>query len=186
MQKTLPNILTLSRIIIIPILVASFYSNRWFSEVDAQMAHWIAAGLFAAASITDFFDGYLARIWKVESKLGQFLDPIADKLLVVTAIVMLVHFDRAHIIPSLTILCREILVSGLREFLGQINVGVPVSKLAKVKTGVQMLALFLLILGTEGSGEEITKYIGNIALWIAAGLTLVTGYAYLKSGLKHM
>lgn len=179
MHKTFPNILTISRIIIIPILVASFY-------IEGKLSHWTAAGLFAAASITDFFDGYLARMWQVQSKLGQFLDPIADKLLVVTAIVMLVHFDRAHIIPSLMILCREILVSGLREFLAQINVSLPVSKLAKIKTATQMLAIFLLILGTEGSGEELTKMVGNVALWTAAILTIFTGYAYLKAGLKHM
>lgn len=178
-HRTLPNILTLSRILVIPVLVASFY-------IDGQLSHWVAAALFALAGVTDFFDGYLARTWKVQSNLGRFLDPIADKLLVMTAIVMLVHFDRAHIIPSLLILCREILVSGLREFLAQINISVPVSKLAKLKTAVQMLAIFLLILGAEGTGERLTFILGNIALWIAAGLTLVTGYAYLKSGLKHM
>lgn len=179
MQRDLPNILTLSRILVIPILVASFY-------FPGKMSHWIAAGLFAFASITDFFDGYLARMWKVQSRLGRFLDPIADKLLVVTAILMLVHFDRAHIIPSLAILCREILVSGLREFLAEVNVSVPVSSLSKVKTGVQMLAIFLLILGAEGTGEEMTNITGTAALWLAAVLTVITGYAYLKAGLKHM
>ncbi len=179
MLKSIPNILTVARIVIIPILVASFY-------IEAPVSHWVAAGLFAAASITDFFDGYLARKWHATSGFGRFLDPIADKLLVATAIVMLVHFDRAHIIPSLVILCREILVSGLREHLAELNVQVPVSKLAKIKTAVQMIALLVLIIGVEGSGEEITKTIGNIALWIAATLTVITGYAYMKTGWKHM
>ncbi len=177
--KMLPNILTMSRIVIIPILVASFY-------IEGHWSNWVAAGLFTAAGITDYFDGYLARIWKVQSKLGQFLDPIADKLLVVTALMMLVHFNRADIIPALLILSREIFVSGLREFLGQLNISVPVSKLAKVKTGFQMLALFLLILGANGTGEEMTKHIGNGALWFAAILTLITGYAYLKAGLDYI
>ena len=174
------------RIIIIPILVASFYTDKLFPSIDVQIAHWIAAGLFAAAGITDFFDGYLARAWKVQSAMGKFLDPIADKLLVVTAIVMLLHFDRAHLTPALLILWREIMVSGLREYLGQLNISVPVSKLAKFKTGFQMLAIFLLILGTEGSGEEFTKMAGNAALWLAAALTVITGYAYMKAGLKHI
>ncbi len=177
-KKLLPNILTLSRIAMIPILVAAFY-------IEGKTAHWVAAGIFIFASITDFFDGYLARSFKVQSRIGTFLDPIADKLLVVTAIVMLVHFNRAHIIPSLAILCREILVSGLREFLAGINVSVPVSKLAKIKTGVQFGAILVLILGFDDPAS-ITMIIGNIALWVAAGLTIFTGYSYLKSGIKHM
>jgi len=191
MKKHIPNILTLSRIIIIPILIASFY-------IEGRMYHWVAASLFLLASITDFFDGYLARIMKVQSSLGTFLDPIADKLLVAAAILMLVHFDdigRYDIIPAITILCREILVSGLREFLAQINVSIPVSRLAKFKTAVQMAAIFLLLLGVEGpSFAEVelyteitlTELVGRTCLWIAAALTVITGYAYLKSGLKHM
>lgn len=178
-MKSLPNILTLSRIAVIPILVAAFY-------IDGKLSHWVAAGLFALASITDFFDGYLARMWKVQSSLGRFLDPIADKLLVAAAIVMLVRFDRVHIIPSLTILCREILVSGLREFLAGLRVSVPVSRLAKVKTAVQMAALFLLILGPVGTGWEWAGLAGNLTLWLAAILTIATGYAYLKAAAVHM
>ncbi len=163
----------------IPILVASFY-------IDGVLSHWVAASLFAIASLTDFFDGYLARLWKTQSSFGRFLDPIADKLLVVAAIFMLVHFDRAHVIPALLIVCREILVSGLREFLAELSVSVPVSRLAKVKTGFQMAAMLLLLLGNRGTGWEYTGMLGNAALWIAAGLTIFTGYAYLKAGMEHM
>lgn len=181
-MKQIPNLLTISRIIVIPILIASFY-------IEGRLAHWVAAALFLTASVTDFFDGYLARAWSVQSKLGRFLDPIADKLLVVSAILMLVCFDdinRFHIFPALAIVCREILVSGLREFLAELNVSLPVSKLGKVKTTFQMIALFLLLLGTEGSGISLTDTLGLWFLWIAAGLTLFTGYAYLKAGFKHM
>lgn len=179
MLRSLPNILTLSRILIIPILVGSFY-------LTGKLSHQLAAGLFLLASITDFLDGYLARAWSMQSKLGRFLDPIADKLLVAAAILMLVHFGRADVLPALAIICREILVSGLREFLAELRISMPVSRLAKMKTSVQMLAIFLLLLGSQGSGIEATELIGRIALWIAAGLTVFTGYAYLRAGLRHM
>lgn len=190
MKQQIPNILTISRIIIIPILIASFF-------IEGRLYHWVAASLFLIASITDFFDGYLARTMKVQSNLGRLLDPIADKLLVAAAIIMLVHFDdigRYDIIPAIAILCREILVSGLREFLAEINVSLPVTRLAKIKTGIQMTAIFLLLLGVEGpSFHEVERYteitltelIGRISLWSAAILTLITGYAYLKAALKH-
>lgn len=191
MTKNLPNILTVSRIAIIPILVSSFY-------IEAKLYHLVAAGLFLFASITDFFDGYLARVLKAQSSLGRFLDPIADKLLVATVLLMLTHVDGItglEIIPALAILCREILVSGLREFLAEVHVSVPVSALAKFKTAVQMAALFLLLLGVEGPSIEefehltsvhLTVLLGKILLWVAAVLTIVTGYVYLKAGLKYM
>ena len=191
MNKNIPNILTISRIAIIPILIASFY-------IEAKLYHWVAAGLFLFASVTDFFDGYLARVLKAQSSLGRFLDPIADKLLVATALLMLTHVDGINgleIIPALAILCREILVSGLREFLAEINVSVPVTTLAKFKTAVQMSAIFLLLLGVEGPSIEgveqftsthLTVLLGKILLWVAAILTTFTGYAYLKAGLKYM
>jgi CDP-diacylglycerol--glycerol-3-phosphate 3-phosphatidyltransferase len=182
MLRNLPNILTASRIIVIPVLVASFYAG-------GKLAHWLAAGLFLFASVTDFFDGYLARMWSVQSNLGRFLDPIADKLLVATAIIMLVRFGgigKYDVIAAVAILCREILVSGLREYLAELREALPVSKLGKIKTAVQMTALFLLLLGNEGSGLWITEPLGRIALWIAAILTLVSGYAYLKAGMKHI
>lgn len=182
MIKFLPNFLTMSRILVIPILIASFYMH-------GKLAHWIAAGLFLFASITDFFDGYLARAWSAQSKLGRFLDPIADKLLVCAAILMLVHFDaigRYDIIAAIAIVGREILVSGLREFLAELRVSLPVSKLGKIKTAVQMTALFLLLLGEKGSGLHLTVTLGQITLWMAAILTLISGYAYLRAGLSHM
>ena len=191
MNKNLPNILTMFRVAIIPILISSFY-------IEGKLYHWVAASLFLLASITDFFDGYLARLLKAQSSLGKFLDPIADKLLVASVILMLVHFDyiaRFDIIPAIAILCREIMVSGLREFLAQINVSVPVSNLSKIKTAVQMVAIFLLLLGIEGPSIaevetftkiNLTELLGRISLWIAAILTIITGYAYLKAGLKYM
>jgi CDP-diacylglycerol--glycerol-3-phosphate 3-phosphatidyltransferase len=191
MNKHLPNILTVSRIVIIPILIASFY-------IEGKMYHFVAASLFMLASITDFFDGYFARLWKVQSNLGRFLDPIADKLLVAAAILMLVHFQyvgKFGIIPAIAILCREIAVSGLREFLAEVRVSVPVSNLAKIKTGFQMTAIFLLLLGIEGPSFEqvetitkitLTELLGQIFLWISAVLTIITGYAYFKAGIKHM
>jgi CDP-diacylglycerol--glycerol-3-phosphate 3-phosphatidyltransferase len=180
-NKNIPNILTFSRIVIIPILIASFY-------IEGRMYHWVAASLFLLASVTDFFDGYLARTWKATSNLGRFLDPIADKLLVAAAILMLVHFEgigRYDIIPAIAILCREIMVSGLREFLAQINVSVPVSNLSKIKTFVQMAAIFLLLLGNKGSMLDFVDYMGKILLWIAAILTIFTGYSYFKSYVKN-
>lgn len=191
MNKNLPNILTISRILIIPVLVASFY-------MEAKLYHLVAAGLFLFASITDFFDGYLARMMKAQSSLGRFLDPIADKLLVAAVILMLTHvkgISGFEIIPALAILCREILVSGLREFLAESNVSMPVTALAKFKTVVQMSALFLLLLGVEGPNIEgvehftsvhLTVFLGKILLWVAAILTTFTGYAYLRAGLKYM
>jgi len=191
MNKNIPNILTFSRIAIIPILIASFY-------MEAKFYHFVAAGLFLFASLTDFVDGYLARLLKAQSSLGRFLDPVADKLLVATAILMLTHINGItgwEIIPAIAILCREILVSGLREFLAEINVSVPVTKLAKFKTVVQMSAIFLLLLGVEGpsiadveqlTSTHLTVLLGKILLWIAAILTIFTGYAYLKAGLKYM
>lgn len=177
MKKSLPNLLTLSRILVIPALVLTF-------NIKGNWGYWLTAGLFTLASVTDFFDGHLARAWQVQSKMGQFLDPIADKLLVATSLLLLVGEGRADVLPAIAILCREIMVSGLREFLAEWRVGVPVSRLAKYKTGFQMVALFLLLLG--GGGPAGTLLLGRILLWAAALLTLVTGYAYLKTGMKHL
>lgn len=179
MFRSLPNLLTLARILIIPlIIIFMYFKGSW--------AHQIATALFLIACLTDFLDGYLARMWSVQSSVGKFMDPIADKILVASVILVLVGKDDAHIIPSLAILCREILVSGLREFLAEVRVSVPVSKLGKIKTGVQMTALSLLILGAEGSGLAYTTVLGKMILWLAAGLTLFTGYAYLKASWKHL
>ena len=180
MLLNLPNILTLSRIAIIPVLILVCYF------IDGLLSHRIAAGLFLIASITDFLDGYLARAWHMQSNFGRFLDPIADKLLVGALIVVMVDTSKADVLPAIAIICREILVSGLREFLAELHVSVPVSKLAKAKTAVQMTALFFLLLGNKGSGLEYTDLLGRGTLWLAAILTVVTGYAYLKAGMRHI
>jgi len=180
MKKQLPNLLTYSRILVIPALMAVFLF------VQGEWKNPICAALFFFASLTDFFDGYLARAWHAHSNLGRFLDPIADKLLVATALMLLVKAQRADILPALLILCREILVSGLREFLADLRISVPVSTLAKYKTAAQMVAIFLLLLGTSAPGFVNVQEAGGLLLWLAAFLTLVTGYAYLKTGLKHL
>jgi cardiolipin synthase len=181
-MTALPNLLTMSRIAAIPIIVVLLY-------FDGNFWRWSACGLFAVACITDFFDGYLARSRRQVSDLGRFLDPIADKLLVAAVLLVLAAERRVtgwSILPALIILCREILVSGLREYLAGLHVSVPVSQLAKWKTVLQMLALGFLILGDGGLPDWPVSLIGEIGLWAAAALTLLTGYDYLKAGLKHM
>lgn len=180
-MKYLPNCLTLLRIIVIPILISSFF-------LEGVLSNWIAASLFIFASVTDFFDGYFARLLKAQSNLGKVLDPIADKLLVSTAIIMLVHFGNNDLfitIPGIIIIFREIFVSGLREFLAEINVSLPVNQLAKWKTGVQMTALSLMILGDKGTNIIYTDEIGRAGLVIAATLTVITGFAYFQASAKH-
>lgn len=186
MPNSLPNILTISRILVIPLIVALFW-------VKGDTARWVTLGLFALAGITDYFDGMLARSLGSISNLGRFLDPVADKLLVSALLIMLVwsgNISGLVILPALVILCREIMVSGLREFLAGIKVGVPVSKLAKWKTTVQMIALGFLIVGSAGPSfghpEITTTVVGEALLWVAALLTIITGYDYLRAGLKHM
>lgn len=184
MPFNLPNVLTLSRIAAIPVIIACFWLDGWMGR---DGANWVAASLFALASITDYFDGWLARRWQQISKLGRFLDPIADKLLVAAVLMMLCGFGTlrgVHILAALIILCREVLVSGLREFLAELRIGVPVSKLAKWKTAIQMLALTVLLVGDAGPPWTMT--VGLVLLWAAAGLTLITGYDYLRSALAHM
>lgn len=179
---TLPNILTFLRIILIPVVVGLFYFDR-------PLSNWLAAFFFILACITDYFDGYFARAWKQTSRLGVFLDPVADKLLVASTILMLVAFDRidgVSIIAALIILCREILVSGLREFLAEISVSVPVTRLAKWKTGIQMTALSFLIIEEIPGFPIPLESLGIIGLWIAALLTLITGFDYLRASLKYM
>jgi len=181
MLISLSNTLTISRILVIPIIVILIYMKE-------PMSAWTAFFLFSLAGITDYFDGYFARIRKEISKLGIFLDPIADKLLVASVILILTSkeiISNFEIIPALIILAREITVSGLREFLAGIKVSIPVSKIAKFKTVLQLVALGILILSEGGISVVPILMFGKIALWIAALLTLYTGYDYLKSGLKH-
>jgi cardiolipin synthase len=182
MLTSLPNLLTLSRIVAIPLVIACFY-------VDGPTARWTACALFVVAAITDWFDGYLARSWGQTSNFGRFLDPIADKLLVAAVLLMLAAFHRISpltVLPAVVIMMREILVSGLREFLAELRVGMPVSRLAKWKTAVQMLALTLLLLGDAGPSQLPVAMAGEISLWLAAALTLFTGYDYLQAGMKHI
>ncbi|MGZ8997536.1 MAG: CDP-diacylglycerol--glycerol-3-phosphate 3-phosphatidyltransferase [Allosphingosinicella sp.] len=185
---TLPNILTLSRIVAVPLLVFLLWKPGWFDYA-------ITFGLYCMVAITDYFDGYLARAQGTVSKLGIFLDPIADKIMVVGVIAILIssrqpHADPVihgiHIVPALIILLREIAVSGLREFLAGLAVSVPVSKLAKWKTGLQLVALGALILGGAVPQFSWVHFVGLASLWAAAALTVVTGWDYLRVGLKHM
>ena len=181
MKFNLPNILTLSRIIVIPVIVALIYLKSPFYG-------WVAFILFCIAGITDYFDGYFARIRNEISNLGTFLDPIADKLLVASVILILTSkgiIADWETIPALIILLREIAVSGLREYLAEIKVSVPVSKIAKLKTSLQLVALGILILSESGITIVPILLLGKIALWLAALMTLYTGYDYLKSGFKH-
>ena len=185
---TLPNLLTLSRIVTVPLLVALLWWPQWEGGYAGAFV------LYCLMGVTDYFDGYLARAQGAVSKLGQFLDPIADKIMVAAVILMLVGTrfeDRAiitgiHLIPALVILLREIAVSGLREFLGGIQVSVPVSRLAKWKTTLQMVALGALILAGATPDYAFVKLVGLATLWGAAVLTMVTGWDYLRVGLKHM
>ncbi len=173
-----PNLLTIGRVLAVPALAAAFY-------LPGNLGKWVTCLIFSIAAITDFLDGYLARSWSMQSSFGRMLDPIADKLLVGAAILMLVHFDRAPILPALVILCREIIVSGLREFLAELQVGLPVSKLAKWKTGVQMTALGFLMVGSAAPWWTFAEQIGWYGLWLAAILTVITGLDYLYVGLRH-
>ena len=182
MLFNLPNLLTLSRIVAIPLVIICL----WF---ETPWGQWLAMVIFVIAAVTDWFDGYFARRYHQISRLGRFLDPIADKLLVAAALVMLVRngpLHGIHVLAALIILAREILVSGLREFLAELRVGLPVSQLAKWKTAAQMTAIAFLLVGAAGPNGFPTVAIGLALIWIAAALTIVTGYDYLRTGLRHM
>ncbi|MEG3123154.1 CDP-diacylglycerol--glycerol-3-phosphate 3-phosphatidyltransferase [Sphingomonas sp. GB1N7] len=185
---TLPNLLTLSRIVAVPLLAALLWWPGW---ADGYLAGFI---LYCLMGITDYFDGYLARAQGAVSKLGVFLDPIADKIMVAAVILLLVGtrdsqpalIPGIHQIAALVILLREIAVSGLREFLAQLSVSVPVSKLAKWKTTLQLVSLGGLILAGGLPAYPVLHDISLAALWGAAILTLITGWDYLRVGVKHM
>lgn len=177
----LPNILTMSRIAIIPVLVALL----WIREPEAQ---WAATVLYALACLTDWLDGYFARNWNQQSLVGRLFDPIADKLLVGACLLLLCAFgsiDGWSVLAAVIILLREILVSGLREYLAEFRLHLPVSRLAKWKTALQMTAIGLLMLNDAGPAFLPTTEAGEVCLWMAALLTLWTGYDYLRSGLLH-
>ena len=182
-MKNLPNIITLSRLATLPVLlILMFVPHAW--------AAWTALGLYTLGCITDYVDGYLARRMQIESAFGKFLDPIADKIFVITVILCLVatgKLPHVMVIPPLLIITREFLIAGLREFLGPKNISVPVSKLAKWKTGFQMTSLGFLIVGDYGNIIlPGTMYWGWGLITIAALLTLQTGWDYFKVGLRHL
>jgi cardiolipin synthase (CMP-forming) len=184
---SLPNILTYGRLAAIPAVVALLFwpEDRW--------SRWIALAIYIAAAVTDYLDGYFARAYAQQSALGRMLDPIADKLLVGAALMLLAGMGRlsdAALFPAIVVLLREILVSGLREYLASLRIGLPVTWLAKWKTGFQMGALGTLLAGDTaaaalGLGFLPVSYIGEAMLWAAAALTLVTGWDYLLAGLRH-
>jgi CDP-diacylglycerol--glycerol-3-phosphate 3-phosphatidyltransferase/cardiolipin synthase len=186
MKLKIPNILTIGRIIIVPIFVLTFFIPGLFGDL-------IPFFLFALASFTDYLDGLLARMFKEESKLGELLDPIADKILVAAALILLVMngtIKNYEVIAAIIILTREILISGLREFLAKGKIKLPVSNLAKLKTVLQMLSIALLLSGD--TGNKIINFqnynaqtIGIIFLWLSSALTLFTGYDYMRKGIDH-
>jgi CDP-diacylglycerol--glycerol-3-phosphate 3-phosphatidyltransferase/cardiolipin synthase len=186
MKLKIPNILTIGRIILVPVFVISFY-------LPGLLGDLIPFFIFLLASFTDFLDGVLARLFKEESKLGELLDPIADKIIVAAALVLLVMnqtIQNYEVIAAIIILTREILISGLREFLAKSQISMPVTGLAKFKTFIQMFAIALLLTGE--SGNKIINFqdynahsIGIILLWMSAFLTLYTGYDYVKKGIDH-
>ena len=186
MKYKIPNILTIGRIIIVPIFVFTFFLPGFFGDL-------IPFFIFLLASFTDYLDGLLARLFKEESKLGELLDPIADKIIIATALILLVMngtIKNFEVIAAIIILTREILISGLREFLAKVSIDMPVTGLAKLKTFLQMLSIAILLTGE--SGNKIINFqdynaqtIGIILLWLSAFLTLYTGYDYLIKGIDH-
>lgn len=180
---SLPNMLTYGRIALVPVVAGLV---MW----GGLLAHWLALVLFIIAAITDFFDGWLARRWQLQSSLGRMLDPIADKLLVAACLLALVGDNTIagpHLWAAIIILCREVLVSGLREYLAELRVSVPVTQLAKWKTTMQFIAMCFLIAGPAGESIFVfNNELGLGLLWAAAGLTLYTGYDYFRAGVGHM
>ena len=186
MLKKIPNILTVGRILIVPFFVLAFYLPGFYGDLTALI-------LFIVASFTDFLDGMLARFLGEESKLGELLDPIADKIIVATALILLVMdgtIRNYEVIAAIIILTREILISGLREFLAKGKIKLPVSNLAKLKTVLQMVSIGLLLSGETGNKiinfqDYNAQTIGIILLWLSAALTLFTGYEYMRKGIDH-
>lgn len=186
---SLPNILTYARIVAVPLVVLCFFIEGRLHGSD--FARWSALVVFVIASLTDWLDGYLARAWQQTSNIGRMLDPIADKLLVAAALLVLAADGETiagwTIWAAIVILCREILVSGLREYLAGLKVSVPVTRLAKWKTATQMVAIGFLLAGP--AGDKIVPYVtetGRVLLWISALVTLYTGYDYFRAGLRHI
>jgi CDP-diacylglycerol--glycerol-3-phosphate 3-phosphatidyltransferase len=187
----LPNLLTYGRILAVPVLVFCFY-------IEGNAIRWVSFAVFMLATLSDFLDGYLARAWRQQSAIGRMLDPIADKVLVATALLLLVWegtIGSWSLLAAIVILTREISVSGLREFLAELSVPLPVSRLAKWKTTLQMIAIGILLIGK--AGDEALKvyfndtlglvtYVGLLLLWVSALITLYTGYDYFRAGIHHL
>ena len=185
---SLPNMLTYARIAAIPVVVGCVYAQ---SIMDGPLwLRWFALAVFIAAAVTDFLDGYYARIWKQHSAFGRMLDPIADKLLVASCLLMLAADGIIHgwtLWAAIVILCREILVSGLREYLAALRVSVPVTKLAKWKTTAQLIAIGFLLAGEAGDQViPFTTQLGLLLLWLSALFTIYTGYDYFRAGIHHL
>ncbi len=178
-RNNIPNFFTLTRIFLIPILVGSFYLGGIWTK-------YVATCIFVFASITDYIDGKLARTLNAQTSFGRMLDPIADKMVIITTLVMLVDQKIAPILPILAIICREIFVSGMREYLATKSITIKVNFLGKIKTTLQIIAIILLLLGSEGTNIIYAQYIGKIVLWVAAILTIISGYVYLREGFKHV
>ena len=186
MKLQIPNILTIGRIIIVPIFVFTFFIPGFFGDL-------IPFFLFVIASFTDYLDGLLARLFKEESKLGELLDPIADKILVAAALILLVMnstIKNYEVIAAIIILTREILISGLREFLAKGSITMQVTSLSKLKTFIQMISIAILLTGESGNKvinfqDYNAQTIGIILLWLSAFLTLYTGYDYFRKGIDH-
>lgn len=176
-KKYLPNTLSIIRILITPIIIINFYLSDYLDDII--MTYRINGLLFFIASITDFLDGYIARNFDMESNSGRILDPIADKILVSSILIMLVKFNKVHEIPCILILARELTISGIREAMAGYKINVPVSGLAKVKTSLQMVAILALLVGSKGSNIPQLDTWGNYLLWIAAILTIITSIRYL-------
>ena len=185
---SLPNILTYARIAAIPVVVGCIYAQ---SIMDGPLwLRWVAVAVFIAAGVTDYLDGYYARIWNQQSAFGRMLDPIADKLLVASCLLMLAADGIIHgwsLWAAIVILCREILVSGLREYLAALRVSVPVTKLAKWKTTIQLVAIGFLLAGEAGDMVvPVVTQIGLLLLWASALFTIYTGYDYFRAGIHHL
>ena len=185
---SLPNILTYARIAAIPVVVGCIYAQ---SIMDGPLwLRWVAVAVFIAAGVTDYLDGYYARIWNQQSAFGRMLDPIADKLLVASCLLMLAADGTIRgwsLLAAIVILCREILVSGLREYLAELRVSVPVTQLAKWKTTLQLIAVGFLIAGKAGDAVvPVVTPVGLTLLWLSALLTLYTGWDYFRAGVRHL
>ncbi len=178
---TIPNLLTFFRILTIPVIVFSLYTYSFWGD-------WIAFSLYTAACITDFFDGFVARALRQTSMVGRFLDPIADKLLVSTLLISYVGLGRLvgwNLLPAILIVCREIFISGLREFLADYHIRMPVTQLSKIKTTAQMLSLGFLMVYPSTPQSWMCFEIGVSLLWLSTLLTVWTGGSYMISALRQ-